>query len=60
MHATVNENCISCGLCATVCPEVFSLSQQDGHAHGGNFDEALLERAQEARDGCPVNAISLE
>jgi len=60
MHATVNETCISCGLCATVCPEVFSLSQQDGRAHGGDFEEALLDQAQEARDGCPVSAISLE
>ena len=59
MHATVNENCISCGLCATVCPEVFHLSEEDGHAHGGEFGEALREQAQEARDGCPVNAISL-
>ena len=60
MHATVNETCISCGLCATICPEVFSLSQQDGRAHGGDFEEALLDQAQEARDGCPVSAISLE
>lgn len=59
MHATVNENCISCGLCTTVCPEVFSMGD-DGFAHGGNFEEALLDQAQEARDGCPVNAISLE
>ena len=60
MHATVNENCISCGLCATICPEVFRLSEEDGHAHGGNFEEDLLPRAQEARDSCPVSAISLE
>ena len=60
MHATVNENCISCGLCATVCPEVFHLSDEDGRSHGGAFEADLLELAQEARDGCPGNAIRLE
>ena len=34
MNATVNENCIGCGLCAGVCPEVFSMGD-DGFAHGG-------------------------
>ena len=37
MNATVNENCIGCGL-----------------------PEGQLEAAQEARDGCPVSAISIE
>lgn len=60
MHATVNETCISCGLCASICPEVFHLSDQDGQARGGHFEEALLPQVQEARDSCPVSAISLE
>ena len=33
MTATVNENCISCGLCAGTCPEVFHMGE-DGFAHG--------------------------
>ena len=53
MNATVNENCIGCGLCAGTCPEVFHMGD-DGLAHG------QLEAAQEARDGCPVSAISIE
>ena len=36
MNATVNENCIGCGLCAGVCPEVFSMGD-DGFAHGGEI-----------------------
>lgn len=59
MHATVNENCIGCGLCNGICPEVFSMGD-NGFAHGGNFPNELLDQAQEARDGCPVSAISLE
>lgn len=28
MKYYVNENCIGCGLCESVCPEVFSLSDE--------------------------------
>ncbi|MDR3968813.1 MAG: ferredoxin [Dysosmobacter sp.] len=59
MNATVNENCIVCGLCAGTCPEVFHMGD-DGLAHGSGIPEGQLEAAQEARDGCPVSAISIE
>ena len=59
MNATVNENCIGCGLCAGTCPEVFHMGDA-GLAHGSGIPEGQLEAAQEARDGCPVSAISIE
>ncbi len=59
MNATVNESCIGCGLCSGTCPEVFSMGD-DGLAHGGEIPEGSLETAQDARDGCPVSAISIE
>jgi len=59
MNAFVNENCIACGLCAGICPEVFEMGD-DGFAHGGEVSPELLASAQEARDGCPVAAISIE
>ena len=59
MNATVNANCIGCGLCNSICPEVFTMGD-DGLAHGEAFDTALLDAAQEARDSCPVSAISIE
>ena len=59
MNATVNDACSGCGLCAGTCPEVFSMGD-DGFAHGGEVSPELLAEAQEARDGCPVSAISIQ
>lgn len=61
MKATVNEDCIGCGLCEGTCPEVFSLTD-DGVATAIEEDvpEDAEETAQEAADNCPVSAIEVE
>ena len=59
MKATVNENCIGCGLCVGTCPVVFSMGD-DGLAHGSEIPANQLVEAETARDGCPVSAISIE
>ena len=59
MKATVNESCIGCGLCASTRPDVFQIGG-DGIAHGGDLPSECLAAAQEARDACPVSAISIE
>ena len=41
MNATVNENCIGCGLCAGTCPEVFHMGD-DGLAHGSGISGHFL------------------
>ena len=54
MRYVVNDSCIGCGLCEAICPEVFELL--DGHAAARNVD-ALMQEAEDAMDGCPVQAI---
>ena len=62
MKANVDkETCIGCGMCPSICPEVFDMDD-DGKAHtivdevpAGKEDEA-----QDAADSCPVNAISVD
>ncbi len=54
------DGCISCGLCATTCPEVFRMAD-DGLAEVYGDVRADTEAgAQEAADGCPVEVIHVE
>lgn len=58
VKATVNENCISCGLCASTCPEVFSLTDAGvAAAIPGEVAPADEAAAQDAQQNCPVDAI---
>ncbi len=62
MKANVDKDtCIGCGLCPSICPDVFDMDD-DGKAHTivdevptGNEGEA-----QDAADSCPVDAISVD
>ncbi|GFE58223.1 ferredoxin [Geobacter sp. AOG1] len=49
------EECISCGLCVSLLPEVFRFEggKSDAYAPTG----APEEKIQECVDGCPVGAI---
>ena len=61
MKYIVNDDCIGCGLCAGICPEVFALT--DGGmaaAITAEIPDAVLGSAEEAKDGCPVSAIEKE
>jgi len=55
------SGCISCGLCAETCPEVFEIAD-DGIAevHQENVPEEVEDRAIKAQDGCPVSVITVE
>ncbi|NLL78025.1 MAG: ferredoxin [Clostridiales bacterium] len=62
MTATLDRSgCISCGLCTSICPEVFRMAD-DGIAEVYQEDvpKELEESAIEAQDGCPVSVIKVE
>lgn len=49
--------CISCGLCVSVCPEVFRFNQ-DGKSEAFNPQAGSESKIQQAIDGCPLQCIS--
>jgi len=53
------DGCIACGLCVSMCPEVFSWND-DGKAEGCEISQEHTERAKDARDGCPVSVIDIK
>jgi ferredoxin len=62
MKATIDRSgCISCGLCAATCPDVFQMAD-DGLAEVilEEVPKGLEDKAVEAQEGCPVSVISVE
>ncbi len=66
------DACISCGVCASMCPDVFVMDPETGKSSvvenfrvGGNKAEGeipadLVDCARTAADNCPVTAITVE
>jgi ferredoxin len=62
MKANVDKDtCIGCGLCPSICPEVFSMDDEDGKAKAINAEvpEAEQDSSKEAEESCPVDAIKV-
>ncbi|MGL4730620.1 MAG: ferredoxin [Clostridium sp.] len=62
MKAMVDkETCISCELCVGICPEVFQIGD-DGKSESivDEVPSDAEDGAQEAKESCPVGAISVE
>lgn len=60
MNPRVNkETCIGCGICPSICPEVFTMSH-DGKAEviGGADYSAHTDKIKESIESCPTKAIS--
>ncbi len=61
MKAIVDKNtCIGCGLCAGICPEIYTMDE-DGKSVASDevIPDALEGEATDAMHQCPVDAISM-
>jgi len=52
------ETCIGCGLCADTCPKSFFM--KDARAHPINAEVKSLTCEENAKNSCPVEAISID
>jgi len=57
MQFAVNDNCIACGLCTGICPDVFSLEGDKAQAVQEDVKGEVEAKGKEAMESCPVDAI---
>ena len=61
MKAVVDpDTCTGCELCVDTCPEVFEMADDVAVAKVDPVPPEAEETCQEAADGCPVEAITIE
>ena len=58
MKVTVNEDCISCGMCINMCPDVFAYGA-DGLSEVVGNPNACPDAVEAAVEACPTNAIEI-
>jgi ferredoxin len=59
VEAYVNEECIFCGLCADMCPEVFQLGEEIAFVTSKEIGEEHQDCCREAAEECPTEAIEI-
>ena len=61
MKVKVNQECIGCGLCIDMCPEVFEYNDEGlSCAKSEEVGDELKDAVTEAQEACPVSAIETE
>lgn len=58
MFVKVNADCIGCGMCEQICPEVFQLNEKNLSQVAGN-PVGKEKEIMQASAVCPVNAIEI-
>ena len=58
MNVTVEDSCIGCGACESLCDAVFSIEDRAVVNESAVADN--IDSVKEAADACPVGAIEVE
>jgi len=61
MRVTIDrDGCIGCGLCESICPEVFKLDEEGkAYAIEGEISAEYKNDSLEAAKDCPVSVIKI-
>ncbi len=62
MKAKVDQDtCIGCGMCVSICPQIFEMDDDIGKAVASSSDisDSDMDCAKDAEDSCPVSAITV-
>ena len=60
MKAVVDqEKCIGCGLCAEVAPDIYEMQGEKAIIKVDDVPEDKIEDANNGREQCPVDAITV-
>jgi ferredoxin len=57
MKAQVTEDCIACGRCVEICPEIFEMGDEIAQVTADPVPAEHEEKTQEAADEYPTSAI---
>ena len=61
METRVDKDlCTGCSLCVDTCPEVFEMGDDTARAKVSPVPKGAEDSCREAKDVCPVEAISIE
>lgn len=61
MFAIVNSDCIGCGACEEICPQVFRMNSYEiAEAYINPIPQESKDLTKAAAKNCPVKAIILE
>ena len=61
METRVDKDlCTGCSICVDTCPEVFEMGDDAARVKATPVPQGAEDCCREAKDGCPVEAISIE
>ena len=56
----IKEECIACGVCADIAPEIFEMGDDAAEVKVAEVPEPEQDAVREAAESCPTEAIVLE
>lgn len=55
----IEKGCTACGMCESICPEIFTVEDEATINKGVNYAE-YTNQIKEAAESCPVEVIKYE